>query len=54
MGADLDRPYWRETGAFPLATLQQVKYRPPVGRVDNLYGGRKLFCSRVPVADFAS
>ncbi|WP_341919067.1 aminomethyl-transferring glycine dehydrogenase [Polaromonas sp. YR568] len=53
LGADWDRPYSRETGAFPLATLKQVKYWPPVGRVDNVYGDRNLFCSCVPVADYA-
>ncbi len=53
LGAGWDRPYSRETGAFPLATLKQVKYWPPVGRVDNVYGDRNLFCSCVPVADYA-
>lgn len=54
LGADWDRPYARETGAFPLATLKQVKYWPPVGRVDNVYGDRNLFCSCVPVTDYAA
>ncbi|MDO9113423.1 MAG: aminomethyl-transferring glycine dehydrogenase [Polaromonas sp.] len=53
LGAEWNRPYSRETGAFPLATLKQVKYWPPVGRVDNVYGDRNLFCSCVPVADYA-
>ncbi|WP_397407107.1 aminomethyl-transferring glycine dehydrogenase [Polaromonas sp.] len=53
LGDTWDRPYSRETGAFPLATLKQVKYWPPVGRVDNVYGDRNLFCSCVPVADYA-
>lgn len=52
MGDDWDRPYARELGAFPLATLKQVKYWPPVGRVDNVYGDRNLFCSCVPVSDY--
>ena len=52
LGADWDRPYAREVGAFPLATLRQVKYWPPVGRVDNVYGDRNLFCSCVPVKDY--
>ena len=47
-----DRPYSREVGAFPLATLKQVKYWPPVGRVDNVYGDRNLFCSCVPVSEY--
>ena len=51
MGEVWDRPYSREVGGFPLATLKQVKYWPPVGRVDNVYGDRNLFCSCVPVID---
>ena len=53
LGADWDRPYSRETGAFPLAALKQMKYWPPVGRVDNVYGDRNLSCSCVPVSDYA-
>ncbi len=53
MGADWDRPYSRETGAFPVATLKQVKYWPPVGRVDNVYGDRNLVCNCPPVSDNA-
>jgi glycine dehydrogenase len=53
MGADWDRPYSREVGGFPLATLKAVKYWPPVGRVDNVWGDRNLFCSCVPVSDYA-
>jgi glycine dehydrogenase len=52
MGETWDRPYSREVGAFPLATLKQVKYWPPVGRVDNVYGDRNLFCSCVPVSEY--
>ena len=54
MGADWDRPYSREVGGFPLATLKAVKYWPPVGRVDNVWGDRNLFCSCVPVSDYVS
>jgi glycine dehydrogenase len=54
LGAEWDRPYTRETGAFPLASLKQAKYWPPVGRVDNVYGDRNLFCSCVPVSDYAA
>ena len=52
MGEAWDRPYSREVGAFPMATLKQVKYWPPVGRVDNVYGDRNLFCACVPVSDY--
>ena len=51
--AEWERPYSREVGGFPLASLKQAKYWPPVGRVDNVYGDRNLFCSCVPVADDA-
>ena len=53
MTAEWDRPYAREVGAFPLASLKTAKYWPPVGRVDNVFGDRNLFCSCVPVADYA-
>jgi len=53
MGAQWDRPYPREAGAFPLASLKTVKYWPPVGRVDNVYGDRNLFCSCVPLVEYA-
>ncbi len=43
------RPYARETAAYPLPTLRQSKYWAPVGRVDNVYGDRNLFCSCLPV-----
>jgi glycine dehydrogenase len=53
LGAEWDRPYSREVGAFPVATLKAVKYWPTVGRVDNVYGDRNLFCSCVPLTEYA-
>jgi glycine dehydrogenase len=50
LAADWDRPYNREVGAFPVASLKTVKYWPSVGRVDNVYGDRNLFCSCVPLS----
>ncbi len=52
MGNEWSRPYSRETAVFPLATLKQVKYWTPIGRIDNVYGDRNLFCSCVPVAEY--
>jgi glycine dehydrogenase len=52
LGAEWNRPYSRETGAYPLAKLKQNKYWSPVGRVDNVYGDRNLFCSCVPVSEY--
>ena len=54
LGSEWDRPYSREVGAFPLATLKAVKYWPPVGRVDNVYGDRNLFCSCVPMDAYSA
>ena len=51
LGDAWDRPYSREVGAFPVASLKAVKYWPAVGRVDNVYGDRNLFCSCVPVGE---
>ena len=53
LGDAWDRPYSREVGAFPLASLKAVKFWPAVGRVDNVYGDRNLFCSCVPLTDYA-
>ena len=38
--------------AYPVATLRRQKYWVPVGRVDNVYGDRNLFCSCVPLAAY--
>ena len=54
MGADWDRPYGRDIGAALAGRLPgSVKYWPQVGRVDNVYGDRNLFCSCVPMSEFA-
>ena len=45
-------PYSREIAAFPLAALRHAKYWSPVGRVDNVYGDRNLFCSCVPLSEY--
>ena len=38
-------PYSREQAAFPLPFVRQKKFWPPIGRIDNPYGDRNLFCS---------
>jgi glycine dehydrogenase len=47
-------PYSRERAAFALPSLKQQKYWPTVGRVDNVYGDRNLFCSCLPVEAYKS
>ena len=41
--------YSRSVAAYPLESLRQSKYWCPVGRADNVYGDRNLFCSCAPV-----
>jgi glycine dehydrogenase len=50
--ADWPHAYTREEAAYPIAELRQQKYWSPVGRVDNVYGDRNLFCSCVPMSAF--
>jgi glycine dehydrogenase len=43
------RKYSRELAAYPVAGLRAAKYWVPVGRADNVYGDRNLFCTCAPV-----
>ncbi|MGV3726833.1 aminomethyl-transferring glycine dehydrogenase [Hydrogenophaga sp.] len=54
MKADWPHAYAREVGAASTSTRAHAKYWPPVGRVDNVYGDRNLFCSCVPLSDYAA
>ncbi len=45
--------YSRDVGAAVLSETRHAKYWPPVGRVDNVWGDRNLFCSCVPASDYA-
>lgn len=44
--------YPRDVGAAVLDERRHAKYWPPVGRVDNVYGDRNLFCSCVPMSAY--
>jgi len=46
--------YPRQQAAYPLASLREAKYWPPVARVDNAYGDRNLMCACLPVEAYAS
>jgi glycine dehydrogenase len=50
--ADWPHAYSRDEAAYPVAELRQHKYWSPVGRVDNVYGDRNLFCSCVPTSAY--
>ncbi|WP_020407906.1 aminomethyl-transferring glycine dehydrogenase [Hahella ganghwensis] len=47
-----NRPYTREQGVFPVASLPADKYWCPVGRIDNVYGDRNLVCSCPSMSDY--
>ncbi|MFJ4209176.1 aminomethyl-transferring glycine dehydrogenase [Paenarthrobacter sp. NPDC089675] len=47
-----ERDYPREQAAFPVASLKQDKYFPPVGRIDGAAGDRNLVCSCPPLEAF--
>ena len=45
------RPYTRTQAAYPAPWLREHKFWPAVGRIDNVWGDRNLFCSCVPVEE---
>jgi len=47
-----DHPYTREQAAFPATWTREHKFWPAVGRIDNVYGDRNLFCSCPSVEEF--
>ena len=51
---DWPHGYSREEAAYPVAALRRQKYWSPVGRVDNVYGDRNLFCSCLPMDAYAT
>ena len=54
LASEWAHPYSREAAAYPVAALRQSKYWCPVGRVDNVYGDRNLYCSCIPVDAYLS
>jgi len=52
VSSNWDRAYPREQAAFPVPSLRQDKYFPPVGRIDGAAGDRNLICSCPPLSEF--
>ena len=50
---DWKHAYSRELAAYPVASLRQHKYWPPVGRADNVYGDKNLFCGCPPLSEYS-
>ena len=46
-------PYSREQAVYPVASLIEGKYWPPVGRVDNVFGDRNLVCACPSIESYA-
>jgi glycine dehydrogenase len=46
------RKYSRSQAAYPLASLRENKYWPPVGRLDHVFGDRNLVCSCPSISDY--
>jgi glycine dehydrogenase len=51
-GDEWSRSYSRSQAAYPLESLRDNKYWPPVGRLDHVYGDRNLMCSCPAIADY--
>ncbi|MEI6677895.1 MAG: aminomethyl-transferring glycine dehydrogenase [Mariniphaga sp.] len=49
---DWNHTYSREKAAFPLDWLRENKFWVPVGRVDNAWGDRNLFCTCEPLESY--
>jgi glycine dehydrogenase len=47
-------PYSKQRAFFPLPSCREDKYWPPVGRVDNIFGDRNLFCACPPIEAYQS
>ena len=46
------RNYSRSQAAYPLESLRENKYWPPVGRLDHVFGDRNLVCSCPSISDY--
>ncbi|XP_051163333.1 glycine dehydrogenase (decarboxylating), mitochondrial [Leptopilina boulardi] len=44
-----DRPYSREIAAYPASFVRDMKIWPSVGRIDDIYGDKHLFCTCPPI-----
>ena len=47
-----DHPYSRAAAVYPAKWLEDFKYWPPVGRIDNAFGDRNLVCTCPDIKDY--
>ncbi|HEY6476844.1 MAG TPA: aminomethyl-transferring glycine dehydrogenase, partial [Polyangia bacterium] len=53
LAAEWPHPYPRDRAAYPLPFVRAAKFWPPVGRLNNVLGDRKLYCTCPPIEDYA-
>ncbi|MGB8169016.1 MAG: aminomethyl-transferring glycine dehydrogenase [Chthoniobacteraceae bacterium] len=51
LASEWTHPYSREQAAYPAPWLREHKFWPAVGRIDNVWGDRNLFCACVPTKE---
>ena len=49
-----NRSYTREEAVFPKKWVKEKKFWPAVGRIDNAYGDRNLFCVCAPMDSYSN
>jgi glycine dehydrogenase len=52
LATDWPHAYTRDKAAFPRPYVRAAKFWPSVGRLNNVLGDRKLFCSCPPIEDY--
>jgi glycine dehydrogenase len=52
ISSEWNRPYSRETAAFPLHYVMSNKFWPSIGRVNNTVGDRNLICTCEPTESY--
>lgn len=45
-------PYSKQLAFFPAPDLHEDKYWPPIGRIDNAYGDKNIFCSCPAMSEY--
>jgi glycine dehydrogenase len=54
LASEWTHPYAREKAAYPLPYVREAKFWPPVSRLNNVLGDRRLFCVCPPIESYAS
>jgi glycine dehydrogenase len=52
MSNSWNHSYTREQAVFPVPSLKKNKFWPSVGRIDNTYGDRNIFCVCPPMEEY--